>query len=174
MGRILLFGSVNLNAIPADIIDWLVTYNSQGHEFIMASHRGADSAFHKTLSSIGALDRSTIYCMDKPTNNRYDLKCKVFKTFYNEEDKRADIVLMQGLDSEEIDESFEPLTLLHIENQIDIQNNKQYIEFVDRQLIKDCDIAIGLWDNDNNRVSNMINLLNIYGKPCYTFNVVGE
>lgn len=162
MGKIFLFGSYDVYGVPSNVIDWLQEYVRQGHEFIVGDGKGADSAFHKALSSVGA-DKVTIYAMDSARNNVYDFPVKSFITSFNEEAKQVTISAT--------DNSVGPFVIDGVEKAQDIPLNRQWYEFRDRQLISDCDIAIGLWNGESKTALHIIQLLNIYNKPVYTFTV---
>lgn len=165
MAKIMLFGPYSSVGLPQEVIPWLQEYIAQGHEFLVGDSKGFDSSVHRLLSSLGALDKATIYCMDDPRSNVYDLKVKSFVTDFSEERKQAIIRAK--------DNSIEPFVIEKIEQAMDIPYNRQWYEFRDRQMIKDCDIAIGVWDGESKTVTNIIQLLNIYNKPCYTFSING-
>ena len=137
MGKIFLFGSYDVYGVPSDVLTWLQEYVRQGHEFIVGDGKGADAAFHKALSSVGA-DKVTIYAMDSARNNVYEFPVKSFLTSFNEETKQVEITAA--------DNSIEPFIIDDVEKAQDIPLNRQWYEFRDRQLISDCDIAIGLWN----------------------------
>ena len=160
MAKIMLFGSSTIFGVPQEAINWLQEYINQGHEFIVGDCKGADTAFHKTLSSLGAT-KVTIYSMDEPRNNTYEYPVKKFVTGYNEETKQVEIVAD--------DNSTEPFIIEGVEKAMDIPHNRQWYEFKDKQMIDDCDIAIGLWDGKSKGTLHVIQLMNIYNKPCYTF-----
>lgn len=159
----MLFGSSSVYGVPSEVLSWLREYTAQGHEFIVGDGKGADSCFHKALSSIGAIDNTTIYCMDSAKNNNYDIKVKSFLTSYDNNAKRVTITAS--------DNSIEPFIINGIEKEMDIQHNRQWYEFRDRQMITDCDIAIGLWDGESKTDMRIIQLMNINNKPCYTFTI---
>lgn len=160
MAKIMLFGTYTITGIPSQISAWLEEYNKQGHEFIVGDSKGAEAAFHKVLSSIGA-NKVTIYCMGNPRSNVYDFPVKMFNTSYNEDAKQATITAS--------DNSIEPFIIDDIEKEMDIPYNSKWYEFKDRQLINDCDVAIGLYDGENKGTAHIIQLLNINNKTCYTF-----
>ena len=162
MGKIFLFGSYDVYGVPSDVLTWLQEYVRQGHEFIVGDGKGADAAFHKALSSVGA-DKVTIYAMDSARNNIYEFPVKSFLTSFNEETKQVGITAA--------DNSIEPFIIDDVEKAQDIPLNRQWYEFRDRQLISDCDIAIGLWNGESKTALHIIQLLNIYNKPVYTFTV---
>lgn len=162
MAKIMLFGSSTVFGVPSDVISWLAEYTKQGHEFIVGDNKGACASFHKALSSVGA-DKVTIYAMDSARNNSYDFNVKSFITSYDEESKKVEITAL--------DNSIEPYIIDDVEKAIDIQHNRYWYEFRDRQLINDCDIAIGLWDGQSKTELHIIQLLNIMNKPCYNFTV---
>lgn len=162
MGKIFLFGSYDVYGVPSDVLTWLQEYVRQGHEFIVGDGKGADAAFHKALSSVGA-DKVTIYAMDSARNNVYEFPVKSFLTSFNEETKQVEITAA--------DNSIEPFIIDDVEKAQDIPLNRQWYGFRDRQLISDCDIAIGLWNGESKTALHIIQLLNIYNKPVYTFTV---
>lgn len=162
MGKIFLFGSYDVYGVPGDVLTWLQEYVRQRHEFIVGDGKGADAAFHKALSSVGA-DKVTIYAMDSARNNVYEFPVKSFLTSFNEETKQVEITAA--------DNSIEPFIIDGVEKAQDIPLNRQWYEFRDRQLISDCDIAIGLWNGESKTALHIIQLLNIYNKPVYTFTV---
>lgn len=162
MGKIFLFGSYDVYGVPSDVLTWLQEYVRQGHEFIVGDGKGADAAFHKALSSVGA-DKVTIYAMDSARNNVYEFPVKSFLTSFNEKTKQVEITAA--------DNSIEPFIIDDVEKAQDIPLNRQWYEFRDRQLISDCDIAIGLWNGESKTALHIIQLLNIYNKPVYTFTV---
>lgn len=162
MGKIFLFGSYDVYGVPSDVLTWIQEYVRQGHEFIVGDGKGADAAFHKALSSVGA-DKVTIYAMDSARNNVYEFPVKSFLTSFNEETKQVEITAD--------DNSIEPFVIDDVEKAQDIPLNRQWYEFRDRQLISDCDIAIGLWNGESKTALHIIQLLNIYNKPVYTFTV---
>ena len=166
MAKILLFGSNSIASVPSNVVDWLYQYTQQGHEFIFGSRKGLDSALHRALSSVGASDKTTIYCMYKPSSNVYDLKCKVFNTLYNEESKEATIV-MQG-ENGEVDPSFEPFVIEGVQQAKDIAITSKWYEFLSRKMMDDCDMAICLWDGESKGEMHCMQILSIKNKPCYT------
>lgn len=167
MAKILLFGSSTIFGVPAEIDNWLLQYKNQGHEFILGDKKGVEAAFHKSLSGIGALGQSTIYSMGQAYNNKFGIKNKIFDTYYDEESKTVQIVL-RGDNEGSVDESFEPYSIAGVEKEMDIPHNKEWYEFKDKQMIRDCDIAIGVVDINDKVTTHIIQLLNIYNKPCYT------
>ena len=161
MGQIMLFGSHSICGIPTEVMAWIQQYTNQGHKFLIGDGKGVESALHRALSSVGAT--VTIYAMDDARNNTYEFPVKSFNTFYDEEAKTVTISAS--------DNSIEPFTIENVEKAMDIPHNRQWYEFRDRQMIKDCDIAIGLWDGETKATSHIIQLLNIYNKPCYVFTI---
>jgi hypothetical protein len=160
MATVMLFGSSTIFGVPSEVIEWLNEYNKQGHKFIVGDNKGACVTFHKALSSIGAND-VTIYAMDNARNNLYEYPVKSFITNYDEATKKVEITTA--------DSSVEPYIIDDVEKVIDIPHNRQWYEYRDKQLINDCDIAIGLWDGESKKELHIIQLMNILNKPCYTF-----
>ena len=164
MANILIFGTSSVGGVPIEVVEWLKTYLSQRHNFIVGDKKGLDCTIHRTLSSIGALDNTTIYCMDKPNNNLYEIKSKNFITYYNAETKEASI--------HEEGTYKDPYIISGIEKEMDVKLNRQWYEFRDKQMIEDCDMAICLVGEENKTVIHMIQLLNIKDKPCYCVKVM--
>lgn len=162
MGKIFLFGSYDVYGVPSEVLAWLSEYTNQGHEFIVGDNKGADTAFHKALSSVGA-SKVTIYAMGSARNNLYDFPVKNFLTSYDEGQKQAVITAS--------DNSMEPFIIEDVEKEQDVQFNRQWYEFKDRRMIDDCDIAIGLWNGESKTALHIIQLLNIHNKSVYTFTV---
>ena len=63
MAKILVFGSYKIVGIPSEVERWLEEYTRQGHEFIVGGSSTLDNALHRTLSGVGAADKTTVYCM---------------------------------------------------------------------------------------------------------------
>lgn len=168
MARILLFGSNDIFGVPENVTEWIKEYAKQGHEFIVGDRKGAESSFHQLISSIGALNQTTVYCTDSPKNNLFEIKTRAFVTYYNEDTKTATVCL-KGTSDNSIDTSFPEVKIEDIEKEADIVHNKQWYEFRDRQLINDCDIGICLYNGESKGTLHMIQLMNIKEKPCYTF-----
>ena len=82
MAKIYLFGSFSLNSV-AGLENILLGLYQQGHEFIVSDGKGADSAFHMSLSRIGALDRTTVYAVNKAYCNNYGIKERIFNILCN-------------------------------------------------------------------------------------------
>lgn len=163
MAKIMLFGSSTICGVPQEALNWLEQYIAQGHQFIVRDSKGSDVAFHKALSSLGARkEQVEIYCMESVKNNLYDFPVKRFLTAYNEEAKQVTIYEK----SKETDAS---LIIDGVEKEMDIPHNRQWYEFIDREMIKDCSMAIGLWDGESKGDMRIIQLMNINNKPCYTF-----
>lgn len=163
MAKIMLFGSSNIFGVTSETLRWLNEYNRQGHEFIVGDLKGSDTAFQKALASIGAMDNTTIYCMDYARNNIYGFRERRFLTSYNPDEKIAKITAD--------DKSIEPYIIEGVDREADIAINRSWYEFRDRQMISDCSVAIGLYDGESNKVIQIIRLLNIKNKQCYTFTI---
>lgn len=162
MAKILLFGSYDIFAVPGEVAGWIAEYIRGGHSFIVGDNKGSDVAFHKLLSSLGAQE-VTIYAMDSARNNVYDFPVKSYKTSFDVENKQVTIYTEDG--------STEPFYIDDVEKEQDIVHNRQWYGFRDKQMIMDCDVAIGLWNGDSKAALHMIQLLNIYNKPVYTFTI---
>ena len=159
----MIFGSYNVPGLPQDIVGWLLQYKEQGHEFIVGDNKGFECSVHKTLSSIGAIDQSTIYCMGEPKNNSYGIKAKIFDTFFDEDSKSV-LISARDKSSEDTSEDF---VINGVEKEEDIIYNRDWYEFRDRQMIEDCAMAICLWDGETKNTFNNIQLLGIKNKPCH-------
>lgn len=44
MAKILIFGTASVPGVPEEVVEWLRTYLSQGHEFIIGDKKGLDCA----------------------------------------------------------------------------------------------------------------------------------
>jgi len=155
MANILLFGSHELYALPSSLIEWIQQYAAQGHTFIVGDRKGADSAFHKALSSIGA-QNVVIYAMDKAKNNTYEFTERQFITAYDTESKTVEIV----------DKATNNImsTITDVEKEMDIPGNRQWYEFRDRQMIEDCNMALCAYFGESKTVDHMIQILNLTQK----------
>jgi hypothetical protein len=67
------------------------------------------------------------------------------------------------------DNSTEPYDIYDIKKIQDIGVTREWYEYLDKKMIQDCDMGICVWTGDNKRVLHMIQLMNIYNKPVYTF-----
>lgn len=166
--RILLFGTKNLQDIPMDIREYVhklgETYSDC--EFLLGDKVGVDSAFHKVLSSYGYGDRSKVYCLDGVHSNKFELPVKEFRSYYYPEKKWVNIRC--GEEGEVLEEIF------NVEAVEDIKDNSGYWTFIDKQLIKDCDLAIGVSLGpfyEDKRLSSIVQLCNIYKKQIYILTV---
>lgn len=161
MAKIMLLATSGVNGVPLEVSSWLSAYATQGHEFITGDERTTNGNFHKELAKLGLTEVSTIYCMDNPKSNLYELKVKSFVTSYNEEAKQ--VTISDSSTNEQM------MVIDGIEKEMDIPYNRDWYEFRDRQMVRDCDMAIILMSTDSKSVNTVIRMMNILGKPCYTF-----
>lgn len=161
MAKIFVFGSTSIKLITPEIEQILLGLYNQGHEFIIGDNKGADSALNMSLSRVGALDRTTVYAMDRARNNLYGAKERIFNTYHDESTQIASII---DKDTQEVLKNIE-----NIANIEDIPGDKQYYEFKDRLMMDECAIAICLWDGESKREFHCIQLLGIKNKPCYVY-----
>jgi len=164
MAKILLVGAPGIAGVPNEVIEWLRAYGVQGHEFILGDTKTGDAKFHRTLSSLGLIDKSTIYTMNTVVENPYDLPIKKFNTLYDADTKQ---VLIEE-DGNPDDTGY---VISGVEKEMDIEHNREWYEFRDKRLINDCVMAILVLNTgeQTKRVQSMIMGLNIRNKPCYTF-----
>ena len=160
MGKVLLMASSNAGYIPAEALNGIVGLVSQGHELIMVDNKTNSNLWHMTLSRLGIISKVTIYNVGNILYNKFDAKEKVFVTTYDADTKTAKIVDNET-GTEEVVESGVELE--------DFIASKEFTEFKIKKLIKDCDIAICVWDGENKTVFKYIQLLGIHNKPCYSY-----
>lgn len=161
MAKIFIFGSSSIKTIPYEIEQYILGLYSQGHEFIIGDNKGVDSAVNMILSRVGAIEKTTVYAMDRARNNPFGAKERIFNVYHDENRKVASIV---DKDTNQIMKEIED-----IENVEDIPGNKQYYEFKDRLMMDECAIAMCIWDGESKRELHCIQLMNIKEKPCYVY-----
>lgn len=164
MHKVFLFGSRDIYGIPDVVVQHLekIIEETKGEvEFIVGDAQGIDSAFHKALSSIGALKQSTIYCMDSPRHNVYEIKTKNFISSYDPDTKIVSI----GAEGEE------PVIIENIEKPDDLKYNRAFYEFKDKKMRDDCTFAICIWDGKSKGTFTNINMLSAQGKYVYIYRV---
>lgn len=161
MAKIFVFGSSNIKLVSPEIENILLSLYNQGHEFIIGDGKGLDSALNMSLSRIGALERTTVYAMDRAKNNMYGAKERIFSTYYDQNNKIVSIV---DKDTNNVLKEIE-----NIEDLESISGEKQYYEFKDRLMLDECAIAICLWDGESKREFKCIQLMSIKNKPCYVY-----
>lgn len=175
MAKILLFGSNSIKNIPAEVTDWLIEYNNQNHEFILRANE-CGKAFTKELSAIGVpKEKVAVYSMNTIySRDFFNFPIKQFITEYDEKTKEVTINELENKEYPNVNYpkseiNNDEFKIYNIEKQMDIPYNKSWLEFRDNRLIKDCAMAICLWDSVGKTESRMIQKLNIHNKPCYTF-----
>lgn len=164
MHTVFLFGSRDIFGIPEVIEEHLrkIIQETNGDvQFIVGDAPGVDASFHKALSAVGATSKSTIYCMDYPRNNKWDLKTKVFHSQYNPDTKEVFI----AADGEE------PTVITGIEKPDDLKYNRQFYEFKDKKMRDDCTFAICLWDGKSKGTFTNINVLKAQNKYVYVYRI---
>lgn len=162
MGKILLMASSNAGYVPADALQAIANLTAQGHELIMVDNKTNSNLWHMTLSRMGIINKTTIYNVGNILYNKFDAKEKVFETVYDADTKTAAIIDKEN-NTEEL-----------VETNIELEDfiaSKEFTEFKIKKLIKDCDIAICIWDGENKTVFRYIQLLGIHNKPCYSYRV---
>ena len=162
MGKILLMASSNAGYVPAEALQGIANLVAQGHELIMVDNKTNSNLWHMTLSRMGIINKTTIYNVGNILYNKFDAKEKVFSTVYDDATRTAAII-----DNETGNEEL-------VETNIELEDfiaSKEFTEFKIKKLIKDCDIAICIWDGENKTVFRYIQLLGIHNKPCYSYKV---
>jgi len=157
MANIHIFG--NANVIPQNVLDWIYLNIQYKNEFIIGDRNGFDKSLYMTLSRLGALDSTTIYCMGVPKNGIQHNKLKRYTTEFDFENKVAVIKYEEEVMKE----------IAGIEKEGDWFKDRSWCEFLDRQMIKDCEAALCVrQDNgDDNIINHMIQLLNIWNRPTF-------
>ena len=164
MHRVFLFGSRDVYGIPDVVVQHLenILKETNGEvEFIVGDAPGIDASFHKALSSVGAASKTTIYCMDYPRNNKYDLKTKLFVSTYDADTKEVSI----GAEGEE------PVIISNVEKPDDLKYNREFYEFKDKKMRNDCTFAICIWDGKSKGTFTNINVLKAQNKYVYVYRV---
>ena len=164
MHKVFLFGSRDIYGIPSVVVQHLeniITQTNGEVEFIVGDAPGVDASFHKALSSVGAANKTTIYCMDTPRNNVYDLKTKIFKSEY---DPDTGVVTIAA-DGEE------PVVFTNINKPEDLKFNREFYEFKDKKMRNDCTFAICIWDGKSKGTFTNINVLKAQNKYVYIYKI---
>ena len=126
----------------------------------MGDAGGVDSGFQYVLSGLGGRNKAELYCMGEPRNNKFELPVKSFNTYYDPETK---VVTITDPDNNIVDQVFD------VNKESDIQNTRQYYEFKDRQMCKDCTFAICFWDGKSKGTFNNITRLKAQNKYVYVY-----
>lgn len=164
MHKVFLFGSRDIYGIPEVVVNHLeqIIKETNGDvQFIVGDRSGIDSSFHKALSSIGAISKSTIYCIDSPKRNVYELNVKTFMSSYDPDAKEFRI----GAEGEE------PVIIENIEKPNDLRYNRSFYEFTDKKMRDDCTFAICIWDGKSKGTFTNINVLKAQGKYVYVYKI---
>lgn len=164
MHKVFLFGSRDVYVIPQEVqahLEEIIKQTNGDVKFIVGDANGVDSAFHKTLSAIGARTKSEIYCMDTPRNNKWELPLRVFKSAYDP-DKQIVTLTGEGITDTIIDNVTKPE---------DVTHNRLYYEFKDRMMREDCTFAICIWDRKSKGTYTNINVLKAQNKFVYIYTV---
>lgn len=164
MHTVFLFGSRDIYTIPDVVVAHLeniLKVTDGDVQFIVGDAPGVDASFHKALSSVGAASKSTVYCMDFPRNNKYDLATKVFHSEYNSETEEVSIYA----DGEE------PTIISNIKKPDDLKFNRQFYEFKDKKMRDDCTFAICIWDGKSKGTFTNINVLKAQNKYVYVYRI---
>lgn len=164
MAKILVFGANSITGIPSEVCQWLKSYIDQGHQILVSDNRGFDTTLHYMLSRLGAnKENTTIYSMGASNNNQFGFSNKVFSNEYDEENK---VVTIFDSNTNEIFHIIEG-----VETPADVASRSDWYQFRDKQLIRDCDMAIGIWDGSDKRAAQMFKFAGITDTKCYTFKV---
>lgn len=166
MHRVFLFGSRNLYSIPETIEDHIrkIIEQTNGEvEFIVGDAGGVDDGFQRTLSALGGRNKTKVYCMDTARNNKFDLETKIFRTEFNSDKESLKIY---NENNELIDEIF------GIKKEEDKKITRDYYEFKDKQMCRDCTFAICFWDGKSKGTFNNITRLKAQNKYVYIYKVI--
>ena len=158
----MLIAAKGLTALPNTFFSWVEHYNQQGHKFLVGDLKMSDDILHRALSSLGALENTTLYALGSVGSNRYGIKERLYKYEYDNDSK----ILHIEAESDPTD-----VTELSIKKEMDIELTEQFYEFKDRKLVKDCDMGIFVVSGEiPKRLDKMITFMNIYNKPVYVLN----
>ena len=164
MAKILVFGANSLTGIPSEVCQWIREYIEQGHTILVSDMKGFDTTLHYMLSRLGATkDNTIIYSMGTSSNNSFNFSNKVFGNSYDENNKAVTIF---DCDTNEVLQVIEG-----VETPADAVSRSEWYQFRDKQLMRDCDMAIGVRDGSDKRAAQMFKFAGITDTKCYTFKI---
>ena len=170
MTKVYLFGARDIYSVPASVEEQLYSLlqqNKENIQFIVGDSQGSDSAFHKSLSAIGARRNSLVYCLGQPRTNEFELDTYKFNVSEYEggSEQESGIVVSSS-------NTGDLMLFEGAKTDADFKYSMDYYKFRDNQMIKECDIAVCLWDTKCQFTFNLINTLKAVDKPVYIFNIV--
>lgn len=160
--KVYLFGCRDLGGIPECIEEHLVKMIEATNgdiEFMVSDGAGIDASFHKSLSAIGARDKSKVYCFEKPRSNVYELDTHVMNLKYDDDSK--EVMVYDG--DELVGELFD-MTKLE-----DAYLNPQLYDIKSKRMVEICDFALCYTDGNSRNVQREIDRLSAYNKYVYVY-----
>lgn len=161
--KVFIFGSRELGALPEAIvnhIERIVEATNGDVEFIIGDAPGIDTNGQKVLAMLGLTNKSTIYCMDTPRNNVYDIPTRIFKTYFDPESKTVGV---KNPENEVIGE------VEGITNISDVYKSPSYYEIKDKEMCNDCTFAICFWDGKSKGTRRNVTRLQAQNKYVYVY-----
>lgn len=154
MAKIWLFGSHNIKGVPQYVIDWIDKCNQAGNSFIVGDRLGSDVAFHRALSLVGA-DKVEVVGINRILNNKFNFNERKLITEWNDT-----IVDIKDTNGNILN------TITGIKSEEDIKDNSDIKEFKDILMLKECDLAICLYDGQSKKVDKLLQICGIMNKEC--------
>ena len=155
MAKILLFGSHNIKGVPQSVIDWLDKCNKAGNSFMVGDRMGSDEAFHRALSLVGA-ENVEIVGLNRISNNKFNFNERKLVTEWYDDNK----VRIKDIDGTVLE------TISGIESEDKIFENKDIVGFKDFWMIRECDLALCLYDGKSKKIDNLLQIFGLTNKEC--------
>lgn len=163
MTKVMLFGSGSIPEITQEIANALMSLYTQAGgdiKFMLGDGNGLDQAFNEFLSRAGYTMNTEVFGMDYIRNNKFKHNENVLRGMYNSDEQTVTVIDKDN-------------NIMHVINSVEdldkfIDTSKWYTA-LDKSLARTCDIAICVWDGKTKAEKEVMNLLSILDKPCYTY-----
>lgn len=160
--KVWLFGSKDLGAVPDCIVTHLENMIKETNgdiEFIVGDSQGIETAFHKTLSSIGARSKTSVYCIDAPRHNVYDLNTLVLTPKYREDTEEVELYNGDVMVGE----------VFNMKKLEDVYMSPKLYELKDKVMSEHCTFALCYWDGKSRGTVRNIDRLKTQDKYVYVY-----